>query len=153
MTVWTPRPRHPDEPACWSWPLPGAPTDEERGGMFYEAAAWRFYRFHTGGGCAVCGERPPDGRRVEDHDHKTGMVRGLLCRGCNVREGKSAAPLLVWYRRIHPAQILDVYLPYTGIGWVNGWWLGDCPGDPDDLGPRPARPWNSWTVPQGKESS
>lgn len=26
-----------------------------------------------------------------------------------------------------------------------GWWLGDCPGDPYDLGPRPPTPWKPWT--------
>lgn len=36
------------------------------------------------GKCAVC-EKNPGGKRplVVDHNHKTGMVRGLLCYGCN----------------------------------------------------------------------
>lgn len=41
--------------------------------------------YHQNGGCAICG-RPPreDGNRLAiDHDHKTGLVRGLLCRTCN----------------------------------------------------------------------
>jgi hypothetical protein len=95
--------------------------------------------------CAICGQIPFDGHLVEDHDHATGMVRGLLCRSCNVREGRSSDPVFIRYRRIHPAQMLDVYLPYTGRGWVLGWWEGDCPGDPYDLGPRPAEPWKPWT--------
>jgi hypothetical protein len=41
-----------------------------------------------GGLCAICGRRPPvkQGRHtglVIDHDHKTGLVRGLLCQRCN----------------------------------------------------------------------
>jgi hypothetical protein len=39
---------------------------------------------HQGGVCAVC-LRPPIRNRLSiDHDHKTGLVRGLLHFGCNV---------------------------------------------------------------------
>jgi hypothetical protein len=27
VSVWTPRPHHPDEPACWSWPIPTVVQD------------------------------------------------------------------------------------------------------------------------------
>lgn len=34
--------------------------------------------------CAICEKAPPEGRRLHiDHDHESGLVRGLLCRGCN----------------------------------------------------------------------
>ena len=37
-----------------------------------------------GGMCACCGDRLSAGRGTHvDHDHKTGVVRGLLCRRCN----------------------------------------------------------------------
>lgn len=45
------------------------------------------------GVCAICG-RPPKGGRTSsaslhvDHDHKTGIVRGLLCNACNLGVGK-----------------------------------------------------------------
>ena len=37
------------------------------------------------GRCGLCGFRD---RLVEDHDHETGMVRGLLCRSCNTTDGR-----------------------------------------------------------------
>jgi hypothetical protein len=42
------------------------------------------------GKCAICGTTKPGGRGVRfsvDHDHDTGVVRGLLCNGCNVGIG------------------------------------------------------------------
>lgn len=35
------------------------------------------------GRCAVCQNRPRTQRLAVDHDHKTGEVRGLLCKRCN----------------------------------------------------------------------
>lgn len=36
-----------------------------------------------GGGCGICGMIPRTKRLHVDHDHKTMMVRGLLCSNCN----------------------------------------------------------------------
>jgi hypothetical protein len=39
-----------------------------------------------GGRCAICGKKSPDkghARFSVDHDHRTGKIRGLLCRNCN----------------------------------------------------------------------
>jgi len=40
-----------------------------------------------GGRCALCGEPIETGKAVLDHDHKSGLIRGVLHRGCNALEG------------------------------------------------------------------
>lgn len=40
-----------------------------------------------GGRCAICRGLPDQKRLVVDHDHATNMLRGLLCRGCNLALG------------------------------------------------------------------
>jgi hypothetical protein len=43
------------------------------------------------GKCAICGTSSPGGRNNSfhvDHDHTTGIVRGLLCHHCNTAIGK-----------------------------------------------------------------
>lgn len=55
-----------------SWPTP------QKGGDLWE---WQ------DGRCAMCGVMAS--RIVRDHCHDTGLVRGLLCSGCNTAEGTS----------------------------------------------------------------
>lgn len=38
--------------------------------------------------CYICGKKPYGKTLAIDHDHKTGRVRGLLCRSCNLAVGK-----------------------------------------------------------------
>jgi hypothetical protein len=46
-------------------------------------ADYRRLLTHQAGVCAVCG-RPPVTRALHvDHDHRTKVVRGLLCHACN----------------------------------------------------------------------
>jgi hypothetical protein len=40
-----------------------------------------------GGACDICGLVPERGRLNIDHDHKTGKIRGLLCRQHNLGLG------------------------------------------------------------------
>ena len=36
-----------------------------------------------GGLCAICGRKQPEKWLAVDHDHETGVIRGLLCSRCN----------------------------------------------------------------------
>lgn len=38
---------------------------------------------HQGGVCALCGKPPGRIRLAVDHDHATGLIRGLVCPSCN----------------------------------------------------------------------
>lgn len=158
MTTWTPRPRHPAEPACWSWPVPplrsredevahqvaqsmatGNPDDQLTAdlveALLDAGLDQRVAEFHDGR-CAACGQ--PDPYLVRDHCHDTGQTRGYLCRSCNVREGIGGSVLLARYRCWHPAAILDVHEMYAGRGWSGGWRDGDMSRTP---GARPPTPW------------
>jgi len=43
--------------------------------------------------CALCHETVEPGKAVLDHDHKSGLIRGVLHRGCNALEGTIANSL------------------------------------------------------------
>jgi hypothetical protein len=58
--------------------------------------------------CAICGRK---WELVVDHDHRTNFIRGLLCRGCNVREAFSDLGCFNWYRVLNPG---------TGLDWEYG---------------------------------
>lgn len=64
---------------------------------------------YQGGVCGVC-DKPPGNRRLEvDHDHTTGLIRGLLCWYCNKKRiGRETNPnVFDWaalYLRNPPAQ-------------------------------------------------
>lgn len=45
---------------------------------------YNFMLNRQNGVCAICGRPPKEGKPLHiDHDHKTGMIRGLLCFRCN----------------------------------------------------------------------
>jgi hypothetical protein len=74
--------------------------------------------------CAICGRN--DNNLQMDHCHESGFIRGLLCRSCNVMEGKSDFPEYEAYRNIYPTKILNLKLLYrkyaswnSSIPWFN----------------------------------
>lgn len=59
-----------------------------------------FRMFNDQGGlCALCREKP-ERRLAVDHDHETGKVRALLCRGCNFFIGQ-----IEKYEKLIPAAL------------------------------------------------
>lgn len=62
--------------------------------------------------CAICGGRYRRGL-VTDHDHRSGIIRGRLCRGCNALEGFGYGGVFAKYRAWNPATIWGVRQIYT----------------------------------------
>lgn len=64
--------------------------------------------------CAICRRATGATRALSvDHDHKTGLVRGLLCRPCNdllghIRDDRETARRIVAYLNWTPAQHLGI---------------------------------------------
>lgn len=60
---------------------------------------------HQGGVCAICEKPPGKTRLAVDHDHKTGLTRGLLCFWCN--------------RKLLPASRENARLLQRGADYLN----------------------------------
>lgn len=96
-----------ETPACWRWPLPSTTeTDDPEGGLG-AMSAWQ------AGRCAICGYA--ERTMVQDHDHETALIRGWLCRSCNVTEGRGDGGRFVRYRLINPATIFGVEERYVDL--------------------------------------
>lgn len=102
-------------PAFMAWDLPlnvGTPDP------FYgetEAHLWQ------DGRCGICGihQRHESRQLALDHDHDTGLVRGLLCTSCNLQEGWQ--PSLVFHRwrsGMNPCAMFGWTYLYTGPGYA-----------------------------------
>ena len=63
----------------------GAYQRERRLQTFYKITPEEYERMlvHQNGGCALCHRPPARVRLAVDHDHRTGLIRGLLCNWCN----------------------------------------------------------------------
>ena len=127
----------PAEPACWSWPVVGHDVLRARWASTSGVAALmpaetveRWARQLDGGSlievwqagrCAVCGrDQRVVGELVTDHDHRTGLVRGKLCRSCNGQEARGVGPLWDGYRVRPPAVLLGITARYWSAwtGWA-----------------------------------
>ncbi|MEV6527690.1 endonuclease domain-containing protein [Longispora sp. NPDC051575] len=102
-------------PACMDWPvteadLLKAATQVQAAASDPCAAAVTALRAWQGGRCAICGQH--EAVLVRDHDHESGLLRGLLCGGCNSAEGSQHGHHNALYRLLPPAVLLGLAVPW-----------------------------------------
>ena len=109
-----------EEPAYWRWQPPTEaewewaradhyfkrPVEDEEMVAFRVLVRWCRYR------CGICGSSDENNRIVMDHDHKTGLCRGLLCAEHNRLEGLGGGLLFDMYREWPPASVCDLKVGY-----------------------------------------
>jgi hypothetical protein len=114
-------------PAYWSWQADPNSLDrlrveaarhprDDSSVLPEHAAAFMMLELWHNGRCGICGEISSGNGLVRDHDHQTGLIRGLLCDPCNRLEGTSTSLLFDNYRQRPPSLILQIevlYLPST----------------------------------------
>lgn len=128
-------PADPADPACWSWRRYNWTSGmDRRKGM-------RVLRKWHDGRCGICGQ---DADLVNDHDHGTGWVRGLLCNGCNQQEGRArdTDDKFARWRACPSAAIIGITLVYDSI--VTGVAL---PQDEKVTGPLSLPEWSPKHIP------
>jgi len=118
-------------PACWAWPADPAVLDQlrvvaaqspipEANIMPEQRVAFAVLEHWHNGRCGICGEVPTRGGLVRDHDHDSGLIRGLLCYSCNTAECRSTSLLFANYRQRPPATILAIEVLYLPPGFRPG---------------------------------
>lgn len=91
-------------------------THERRVRKVYGLAQGEYGKLylHQKGVCAICQRATGKTRALSvDHDHKNGLVRGLLCRPCNdllghLRDDPEAARRIAGYLTFPPARQLGI---------------------------------------------
>ena len=59
-------------------------ADDRLRKLYGKSLAWYNEQLaRQGGGCAICQRKPGRLRLAVDHNHRTSIVRGLLCMTCN----------------------------------------------------------------------
>jgi hypothetical protein len=94
-----------------------ATSHETRVRKVYGLQAGEYERLYVFQGqvCAICQRATGASRKLSvDHDHKTGLVRGLLCRPCNdllghLRDDRRAVMRLYQYLGEPPAYFLGIH--------------------------------------------
>lgn len=83
---------------------------EQRYKRFFNITIEEYDRIlaHQNGVCAICKQPSKNVRLAVDHDHKTGLIRGLLCSWCNraiskFRDDVTKFENTVAYFKSHPA--------------------------------------------------
>jgi hypothetical protein len=61
--------------------------DWKKRGINFTRDAYEHLLVEQGYVCGICGGLPISTRLAVDHDHRSGDVRGLLCRRCNTALG------------------------------------------------------------------
>lgn len=113
-------------PACHLWFAPEQLLERSAAAAASRdnVEAFRLLREWHAGRCAICEQL------VEclDHDHRTGLVRGLLCRRCNQAEGNAAkrresfrnGSIYLEYADHPPSEALGVSLRYSTAKAIQG---------------------------------
>ena len=93
-------------PACWRWEVPDSPAPRDPDP---DVAGLAMIEEWQAGRCGICSSQR---RLVTDHDHSTGLIRGLLCYRCNIAEAFQTVGPYRRYRERPPAAILGVQARY-----------------------------------------
>lgn len=101
-------------------------------GSFLDWDTYQSVLFYQENRCALCGVSGVWTMLTADHDHKTGMFRGVLCFDCNHHALAIYEKTGKWKDAAHEA-LMRIYLedpPYTKafdsacdtFGFISSWW-------------------------------